>query len=50
MGAFATRTDLAKQIYLGIAYSADGMFIETFKKKFPSQGIHKIDKVLFVHN
>lgn len=50
MGAFATRTDLAKQIYLGVAYAADGIFVETFKKKFPSQGIHKIDKVLFVHN
>ena len=50
MGAFATRRDLAQQIYLGTAYAADGEFIETFKKKFPRESIVRIDRVLFVHN
>jgi glycosyltransferase involved in cell wall biosynthesis len=50
MGAFATRTDLAKQIPLTTNYAADGDFIEDFKKKFPNERIVKIDKILFVHN
>lgn len=50
MGAFATRTDLAKQIKLGTNYAADGNFVEDFKKKFPNEKIVKINKVLFVHN
>jgi hypothetical protein len=50
MGAFATRTDLAKQIPLTTNYAADGDFIEDFKKKFPNEQIIKINKVLFVHN
>lgn len=50
MGAFATRTDLAQQIKLNTSYAADGEFVEDFKKKFPSEAIVKINKVLFVHN
>jgi GT2 family glycosyltransferase len=51
MGAFATRTDLAKQIHLNPkSFAADGDFIEEFKIKFPSEKIVKIEKVLFVHN
>jgi len=50
MGAFATRRDLAQQIYLGIDYAADGLFVEQFKQKFPYENIARIDKVLFVHN
>lgn len=50
MGAFATRTDLAKQIPLTTNYAADGDFIEDFKKKFPNEQMIKINKVLFVHN
>lgn len=50
MGAFATRADLAKQIKLGTGYAADGTFVEDFKKKFPTEKIVKINKVLFVHN
>jgi len=50
MGAFATRRDLAQQIYLGVEYAADGWFVEQFKQKFPGENIARIDKVLFVHN
>lgn len=50
MGAFATRTDLAKQIKLKTTYAADGEFVEEFKKRFPNEKIVKINKVLFVHN
>lgn len=50
MGAFATRTDLAKQIKLGTGFAADGDFIEDFNKKFPNEAKMKISKVLFVHN
>jgi len=50
MGAFATRTNLAKQIPIGTTFAADGLFIEDFKKKFPNEKIVKIDKVLFIHN
>lgn len=50
MGAFATRTDLAKQIHLNSGFAADGDFIEDFKKKFPLERKVKINKVLFVHN
>lgn len=50
MGAFATRTDLAKQIKLNTSYAADGEYVEDFKKKFPQENMVKIDKVLFVHN
>lgn len=50
MGAFATRTDLAKQIKLNTSYAADGEFVEEFKKKFPNEEKVKINKVLFVHN
>lgn len=50
MGAFATRTDLAKQIKLNTTYAADGEFVEEFKKRFLGEGIVKINKVLFVHN
>ena len=50
MGAFATRRDIAQQIYLGTEYAADGWFVEQFKQKFPTENIARIDKVLFVHN
>lgn len=50
MGAFATRTNLAKKVELGKEYAADGLYVENFKKKFPNEEIIKIDKVLFVHN
>lgn len=50
MGAFATRNDLAKQIFLGIRYDADGWFVHQFTQKFPQETIKKINKVLFVHN
>ena len=50
MGAFATRRDLAQQITLGKEYDADGRFVDDFKRKFPTQSISKIKKVLFVHN
>lgn len=50
MGAFATRTDLAKQIKLNTGFAADGDFIEDFRKKFPLEQKTKINKVLFVHN
>ena len=50
MGAFATRTDLAKKIKLGKGFAADGTYVEDFKKKFPKEKLTKINKVLFVHN
>ena len=50
MGAFATRTDLAKQVRLNTTFAADGEFIEDLKKKFPFENLVKINKVLFVHN
>lgn len=50
MGAFATRTDLAKHIPLGTEYAADGLFVENFKHMFPGVEMVKIKKVLFVHN
>lgn len=50
MGAFATRSDLAKQIELGTGFAADGDFIEEFRRKFPLERKVKINKVLFVHN
>ena len=50
MGAFATRTELAKRVPLCSRFEADGIFIEDFKRKFPQEHRVKIDKVLFVHN
>ncbi len=50
MGAFATRTDLAKQIKMNTNFAADGDFVEDLKKKFPHEHKVKINKVLFVHN
>jgi hypothetical protein len=50
IGAFATRTDLAKQLGLGTSYAADGEYVEAFKSKFPDEKKVKIKKVLFVHN
>ena len=50
MGAFATKTSLAKQIPLTTKFDADGQFVEDFKKKFPNEEIKKIKKTLFVHN
>lgn len=50
MGAFATRTDLAKQIKLNTGFAADGDFVEDFNKKFPKEQKVHIKKTLFVHN
>ena len=50
MGAFATRTDLAKEIILTTTFAADGIFVEDFKRKFPLESLVKINKILFVHN
>jgi len=50
IGAFATRTDLAKEIVLTTTFAADGEFVRDFIKKFPLESLVKIDKVLFVHN
>lgn len=50
IGAFATRSDLAKQVHLNTSYAADGEFVEEFKQRFPTETILKIKKVLYVHN
>lgn len=50
IGAFATRSDLAKQVQLKTSYAADGEFVEEFKQRFPTETILKIKKVLYVHN
>ena len=50
MGAFATKTSLAKQIPLTTKFDADGQFVEDFKRKFPNEEKVKINKVMFVHN
>lgn len=50
IGAFATRTDLAKQIVLGKDYASDGQFVLDIMNKFPQEKVIKIEKVLFVHN
>lgn len=50
IGAFAMRTDIAKQINLGKTYAADGHFIEEYKARFPNEKTEKIKRVLYVHN
>lgn len=50
MGAFATRTDLAKQIAMKTSFAADGEFVRDFCNKFPGETKRKINKILFVHN
>jgi glycosyltransferase involved in cell wall biosynthesis len=50
MGAFCIKTSLAQQIPLGTNFAADGDYVETFKKKFPTAKMKKIEKILFVHN
>jgi len=50
MGAFAIRTELAKQITMKTVFAADGLFVEDFKTMFPNEKMIRIDKVLFVHN
>ena len=50
MGAFATRSDLAKQIKLNTSYAADGEYVRDFNIKFPQEQKIKIPKCLFVHN
>jgi glycosyltransferase involved in cell wall biosynthesis len=50
IGAFAMRTDIAKQIELGKDFAADGHFIEEYKARFVDQGMEKINKTLYVHN
>lgn len=50
MGAFATRSDIAKQIQLGKRYDADGYYIVEYLQRFPREQNLKIEKVLFIHN
>lgn len=50
MGAFATRRDLAQSIKLNTTFAADGEYVEAFKVQYPREPIHKIPKILFVHN
>lgn len=50
MGAFATRSDLAKQIKLKTNFAADGDYVEDYKKTFAFVETQKIDKILFIHN
>ena len=50
MGAFAIRKDVAHSIKLNTSYAADGEYIESIKKKYPSEKMIGIGKVLFVHN
>lgn len=50
IGAFAVKTELAKQIPLGTQYAADGLYVENFKHMFPNAKMSKINKVLYVHN
>jgi len=50
MGAFATRSDIAKQIELGKRYDADGLYVVDYLERFPQESVYKIEKVLFVHN
>lgn len=50
MGAFATRTDLAKQIHLTSRYDADGEYVRNLVDEFPDEIKIGIDKILFVHN
>lgn len=50
MGAFATRSDLAKRIRLNTSFAADGEYVEEFKAVYPDEAIIKINKVLYVHN
>ena len=50
MGAFATRIDLAQNLELGKEYAADAYFVMNFYKKYTTEKIIKIEKILFIHN
>lgn len=51
MGAFATRSDVAKTIPLGVNPCADGLFIEKLVSMYPNTDqFIKLKEVLFVHN
>jgi hypothetical protein len=50
MGAYATRTWLAQQIHLSSSMCADGEFVDEIRTKYTCSPMHKINKVLFVHN
>lgn len=50
MGAYATKNALAKAIKLTSNHSADGEFVETIMVHHRAAALHKINKVLFVHN
>lgn len=50
IGSFATRVDIAHQIKLNTSYAADGEFVEEYKRRFLSENIVKIEKILYVHN
>ena len=50
MGAFATRSDIAKKIQLGKEYAADGVFITKIVEQYTTESFIKIPGILFVHN
>jgi hypothetical protein len=50
MGAFATRSDIAKVTPLKQTYAADGEFIEHLTSLYAADQFYKIHGVLFVHN
>lgn len=50
MGAFCFKAALGKQVRLGNAYAADGLFVNSFMAMFPNCKVVKIEKILFVHN
>ena len=51
IGAFATRSDLGKQIHMTSSFVADGEFVENFKRTFPKEKLVKIyNKIMYVHN
>lgn len=50
IGAYATRTDLAKQTSLGVKFHSDGEYVHSLQDKFPAEKTYKIKQVLYVHN
>jgi len=50
IGAFATRSDIAKTIKLSTNYAADGEFITAMLSSYPLESFIKINKFLYVHN
>jgi len=49
IGAFATRSDIAKTIDLSKNFAADGEYVEEYKKKYTDTMIY-IPKILYIHN